>query len=227
MVSKTVKRKPTCTHVFTKGPKKDQKCGRVCRGRYCCDHKPKKSVAKSTWYREKKEQKEKDKKQNTLDKINKAKSIEDLPDIKIFKRKFEDLKCKGIDLQEIIIGIKIKLGKDCTKQIKLLKALKWNNNCVCKSENEIEVPDEYKNCRYCDGYHDPQHKECYFCMNDHFKGHRTRIYKEYNHPDTESKMVKKKDALQIEFDKIRKQTKYINDIIVAIRNKQDELQAEE
>ena len=45
-----------CKHIFTQGTKKGEKCGKNCRGDYCCNHKSKKLEYLQNYYTDHKEE---------------------------------------------------------------------------------------------------------------------------------------------------------------------------
>src|SRR5574337_413246 len=93
-----------CQHKFTQGAKKGKLCKKSCRGKFCCDHNPKKALYKAKYYKKRKEL-EKDYKLNELiKKIKSTTDIEDLPKIDKYQLKYNML------CDENMFYIKKKLG---------------------------------------------------------------------------------------------------------------------
>lgn len=118
-MSKTQK-KGQCKHKFTQGTKKGKLCKKSCRGQFCCDHNPKKSVYKAKYYQKKKEL-EKDYKLNQLiKKIKKTTDLDDLPDLQKYQLKYNMLGDENIFLIKKKLGVRKILGFNDDKFINKL-----------------------------------------------------------------------------------------------------------
>jgi hypothetical protein len=150
------KREITCQYKFKQGAKKGKKCGRTCRGRFCCDHKQKK-IKYLKNYREKTKEK------NFNTKLEKLK-VKDSSNVSLEKEQHK-LKLyteELIDLLKNYIGIIKFLGYDDFYE-KYLEIIKKHlcGKCKCISieklieENYDELVNDKEFIFYHKGKHEP------------------------------------------------------------------------
>lgn len=112
----------SCQHKFKQGTKKGKLCKKQCRGKFCCDHKPKKKTYKKKYYEEKQKE-NKDRFISTFKiKLNSIDKIEDLPSINKFEEELRKLNSNNLELFKRLIGLGIFLGNGDTISRKYIEA---------------------------------------------------------------------------------------------------------
>lgn len=130
MTSKTAKQ-TTCMHKFTKGKKKGKKCGKVCRGKFCYNHKPAKLEYLANYHKEKKEEEETNGLSKIIKKIKEGKITDENPYTIEYSNAYGETK----EILRKILGVQLILG-DITDEDILNKYDKKINSKLYKEADK-------------------------------------------------------------------------------------------
>lgn len=112
-MSKTAKSKGKCKHLYVQGSKKGTRCKKSCRGEYCCDHKPKKSIYKAKYFKNQQQEKNEDKTIMKIIEISKMTDIDE-PQLTKYQIKNKMEEDNARILIKKIIGYKLAMGDEET-----------------------------------------------------------------------------------------------------------------
>lgn len=138
--SKTKRSSKKCNHVFTRGPKEGQKCGKSCIEYYCNNHKPAKKTYQKSWYRNKAENEKKKNQDERIQHINNV-SIDKLPDLNTLNKKIMKYREDRMYNIKKLIGVNIFLGINQDDVIHKIET-SYFGECTCKKMKERDITDE-------------------------------------------------------------------------------------
>jgi hypothetical protein len=141
MTSKTGKN--TCQHLYKQGKKAGKRCGKGCRGKFCCDHKKKKQEYKAKYFQEKQDEKKNGELNDKIKEINLIENIDKLPNIFNLQQKNSNLRNEVDRLIKKKAGIRIYLGEDENEVIeetcdRIYGICKSNCDNIDKLKDELE-----------------------------------------------------------------------------------------